>query len=417
MTIKIFFLYSGNSLDEIYSIYFYKIFPNNIIFGSIKYFSIIFICILIIYSSRKNINWNKFFLSATLIFTLLLLLDFLNMYKVNEKYESQSNISNYNTKKKIILILLDEFDFNYAYKKNKKIRNKFNLENYFVSTKMFASGNATMESLPQILTGLESKNFFEKDGLLFFKDINDNEVKLKFTNSIFHLPGKYNYDLNVISTTLNYCKIFREIKKCKSKENRKYSEKLKEAIEYNFSLISKIKEVYYMFKANNVLTEIGNYDLSNFEFIDDKNVLSFDDIMDTINNETGMIYIHLAVPHPDTEKFDSFVHKHFNRVYKSNNLKAYDLRIEYSLNLIDSIMKKINKNPETLIIFFSDHGTKLIKKPEEQKEVLFIARFLDDMNGYTYDKKVNTSVIYKIINNFFNQNIKNNSDILEILQK
>jgi hypothetical protein len=328
------------------------------------------------------------------------------------------NNKNLNLKKdkKIVLVLLDEFDFHYAINVHKEIKNKIDFNNFFVSTKMFSSGNSTMESLPQILTGLESKNFFEKDNKLYFYDKNNNEIKLNYEDSLFFLPHKHRYDLNIISSTINYCKIFKQVKNCKSVENEKFFQKVIKAFKYNYSFFSKIEETFYNINLNNKIEkEIKDLDVVDLDFIDDKNVFSFKNILDTINNNYGMFYVHLAVPHTDTEKFDSFIYKHHKIILKSNDLKSYDIRLSYSIDLIKSILNKIENDRNTLVIFFSDHSVKLIKKKDSEKNILFLAKFLDDNEGYIFNKATSTKNLYNIIDLFFQNKIKKNKDLLYVL--
>lgn len=413
VVIKNFFLYSGNSFDRIYSDYFYSFFPNIFLFGIIKYFTLIILCFIIIFFTKNLVNWEKFFLSASLIFSFLFCLDLYQISKVSDTYNNK--ILDLKEDKKIVLVLLDEFDFHYAINAHKEIKDKIDFNNFFVSTKMFSSGSSTMESLPQILTGLESKNFFEKDNMLYFYDKNNNERKMNYEDSFFFLPHKHRYDLNIISSTINYCKIFKQVKNCKSKENENFFQKVVKAFKYNYSFFSKIEETFFNINLyNKIEKEIKDLDVENLDFIDDKNVFSFKDILDTINNNYGMFYVHLAVPHTDTEKFDSFIYKHHKIILKSNDLRSYDIRMSYSIDLIKSILNKIEGEKNTLVIFFSDHSLKLIKKKNSEKNILFLAKFLDDNEGYIFNRATSTKNLYDIIDLFFLNKIKKNKDLLHV---
>lgn len=412
--IKNFFLYSGYSFDEIYSNYFYSYFPNIFLFGVIKYFTLFILCFIFVFFTKKIVNWEKFFLSASFIFSFLFCLDLYQMSKVSDAQNNK--ILELKEDKRIVLVLLDAFDFHYAINVHKEIKNKIDFNNFFVSTKMSSSGSSTMESLPQILTGLESKNFFEKDNKLYFYDKNNNKIKLNYENSLFFLPHKHRYDLNIISSSINYCKIFKQVKNCKSKENEKFFQKVIKAFKYNYSFFSKIEETFFYFNLNNKIEkEIKDLDVVNLDFIDDKNVFSFKEIIDTINNNYGMFYVHLAVPHLDTEKFDSFIYRHHKIILKSNDLKSYDIRLSYSIDLIKSILNKIEVDRNTLVIFFSDHSVRLIKTKDNEKNILFLAKFLDDDEGYIFNKATSTKNLYNIIDLFFLNKIKKNKDLLYVL--
>ena len=199
-------------------------------------------------------------------------------------------------------------------------------------------------------------------------------------------------------------------------KDEKFFQKVIKAFKYNYSFFSKIEETFFYFNLNNKIEkEIKDLDVVNLDFIDDKNVFSFKEIIDTINNNYGMFYVHLAVPHLDTEKFDSFIYRHHKIILKSNDLKSYDIRLSYSIDLIKSILNKIEVDRNTLVIFFSDHSVRLIKTKDNEKNILFLAKFLDDDEGYIFNKATSTKNLYNIIDLFFLNKIKKNKDLLYVL--
>lgn len=346
---------------------------------------------------RNNIKKiNKFFTILSLFFFIIFLLrvNFYQQPNPPKTFDNTINEKNF-LDKRVIWVLFDEFDHNLVYK-NKKLKNIFQFnENSFVAKNMQATSDQTISAIPEILTGIVTKEIkVGKDyGNLKIVDTSNKFHRFNFENSIFGKVQSLGYASSIFGIYHPYCYIFSQAKYCSPVEYHHDQIKWYDGIKH--VLFLKLIDKFFKNKLN------LNSDYTKKQI----------DLIDThLNHEAGLVFMHLGIPHLPSLYAEKLFNKKVN-----NDIESYNLNLKLTDLIIGSIIKKIEKERKLqLIIFSSDHWFRESKKA---RPVVFSAKIYGDNNRVIFNDKSSNYHIGELVEEFFKDNIKSNSDINKFFLK
>ena len=364
------------------------------------------------------------------VFFIIVLYDLTEKSLANS-YKENKIISNYENNRKVLIFLLDEFDPGIAFSnKNLKFMNNFNslIEQAFTHSKMYAPAKWTIESVPSILLGKQTKGFIIKDYKYFMKTNDNDLIEWNYKNSLFGKVHNMGINSAVVTSVLNYCEVLRGLNYCRSPSSFYWFLGISEI----FSIVKKLKAFDGLFKINlfdKKKTKINNYpeinQIDEYSFkknidindIDGNNIIKINELDDLIKkNENHLYFIHANIPHPPYDYA-----KDIFKIQSKNDKLNYLI----NLKLSDIVLKKIieifkeYENDKYMYLFISDHWHRIgeNKKSRDYYPSLFIAKMSDDNTKIQSSKHSSMYHLGDLIIKFFEGKIESNSDIKNFLEK
>ena len=358
---------------------------------------VVFFSFTSFFLKKKIKEINKFLVILSWCFFALFLYRIITAVPPNINLENLENDSKKISDKKVVWVLFDEFDYNF-YKNNAlsnlKNFNKFSSESLEISN-MQATSDATITAIPEILTGIRSKNYLTTDKFaeLYIVDENDNKIKFNFENSIFGKIFNKGFTSNIFGIYHPYCHIFYQIKNCSN-------------IEFHHDKVKwydGIKHILF-------LKLIDKFSNNKLGIISDITKKQIDLIPHHIESEDNLIFMHFGFPHLPS----LYAEKIYNQ--KSNNEEdGYKLNLKLANDVLGIINKTLKKNQyeNVLIILSSDHWLRSLKGP---RPVLFNAKLINDSESFVLNNKLSNYYISELVMKYFDNEINSNRDIKKFFQ-
>ena len=414
------------------------------------------ICFLIVFLYKKNIL--RFFIIVGYIFFLTVIF---REFKELSQFPNDSTpeikfdyeIEEKNTKdknRKVLWILFDSFDYDFAFNKNDKnseFMKNFNdlKKNSFFHSQMFTPGKFTMTALPYKLTGIKGFGHYVKDNTFFIKsDLeNKNPIEFNFQNTIFGRLKKINFTSSIFSSVLPYCLYIASEKytKCKDYQLSNYIERKShfflDGVLFTFSILDKYK-LFFKPMKNQKITEVVDTKkqikvikelesikkLESIKDIDGSQIIFFDDIINSLKENTNLTFVHTSIPHSGLTQ-----QKHAQEIFdfktstKMAPISLYFLNLKLTdlvLNKVMNILKNY-EDQKILLILSSDHWFTL---PEGRNidntnifPILFFAKILNDNTSIKASKKTNAIYIQELIYRYLTKEISNHTQIEKFFEK
>jgi len=256
---------------------------------------------------------------------------------------------------------------------------------------MRATSDATISAVPEMLTGFQAKDvkIFDQFGKLSLIGDNGKMIDFNFDNSIFGKIHKLGYSSSLFGVYHPYCHIFYQIKNCTP-------------IEIHHRKIKWYDGIFHVTFLNLIDKFLDN----KLNLNSDRDKFQIDLIEKHLNFKDNLTYMHFGFPH-----LPSLYAEKFFKIKPKNEIESYKLNLkltDYVFNRILQKIKKLNFNKKTLIIVSSDHW---FIKMNEERPVVFVAKFLNDNSQLTLDKKSSNYHISELIYEYFSGKIENNYDI------
>ena len=414
-----------------------EIISQNNFLRLIRFFIPYLICFLIIVKFPLiKFKILRFAIILGYVFFVIVLYDFASR-SLTSNYKENKIIPNYENNRKVLIVLFDEFDPGIAFnEKNLKFMNNFNslIEQSFTHNKMYAPARQTIESVPSILLGKQTKGFVT-NGFKYFMKTNDNElIEWNYKNSFFGKVHDMGINSAVISSVVYYCEILGQLNYCKSINFEPFGRFYWfTGISEIFSIVKKLKVFDRLFATNlfdkkekskiNNYPEINKIDEYSFKKnidindIDGNNIIKINEINELIRKKENHLYfIHANIPHAPYDYA-----KNIFEIESKNDKFNYLL----NLKLSDIALKKIieifkeNLNDKYMYLFISDHWYRARehKRGKNYYPSLFIAKMSDDDTKIQSFKNSSMYHIGDLIVNFFEGKVESNSDIKNFLEK
>ena len=356
-----------------------------------------------------------FFLSAKQIFKInkfvLILLIMLNILSINrileiyqEKNNTTSDFKNFKRhpndgqtiNKKVFFLIFDEFDQN-IFKKNFQKFNYINelYNSSYVNKNFYSPAKFTLDSIPAILVGSATKKTIFKGAELYIENLNNELIHFNHVNSLFNLK---NISSSIYGFYHPYCRVLK-IENCYDRFNFK-----KNKINLNTG-INNFLAITHLHKLIGTIT-LFSRGINSDEIGERINISKFmiENSLEFLKSNTNIIFIHYPFPHPPFK--EGIIH--IKDEYQG--LSDY----EKNLFLVDETFSKIKeyiyKQEDSLLIVTSDHWHK-DSGENEPLPMVFFSKIIGDNSYYEESEKKNATNIKQLINDFFDNNITNNSDI------
>jgi len=417
------------------------------------------ICFLIVFLYKKN--FLRFFIIVGYIFFLTVIF---REFKELSRFPNDSTpeikfdyeIEEKNTKdknRKVLWILFDAFDYDFAFNKNDKnseFMKNFNdlKKNSFFHSQMFTPGKFTMTAMPYILTGIKGFGHYVKDNTFFIKsDLENKEpIEFNFQNTIFGRLKKINFTSSIFSSVLPYCLYIASEKytKCKDYQLSNYIERKShfflDGVLFIFPILDKYKlffklmknqlitekEVVNKKKQINVIKEIKELEsikkLESIKDIDGYQIIFFDDIINSLKENTNLTFVHTLIPHPGPtqQKYAQEIFD-FKTSTKMAPISLYFLNLKLTdlvLNKVMNILKNY-EDQKILLILSSDHWFTEGRSTDNinMYPILFFAKILNDNTSIKASKKTNAIYIQELIYKYLIKDISNHTQIKEFFEK
>ena len=323
---------------------------------------ILLISVFVTYNYFNNIiNLIKFFFIILSPFIIVILLNIFNTLFILNWENNKDNISkkNYAMKKdKIILLIFDELDYR-VLKENKyenfnKILNTSN-----VYTNAFPSGDATLDILPSILTGLDlpddTREYdFQLNDIVFkYEDV---KKQISKEPNLFKIINDENYKIGLIGIYHRYCNIFfKELNDCHDLNDEQYTIRNLGISKY---LIYTLIDIIPGSARINIFKNINsqNFNSSDLPKLRIENIKKFQTVFSQLINKNDFIFIHIPLPHAPWIFFDNDYnvghHDQFNEGGYYDNMNLTDKFLGKIIEYLKE--KEIFEN--TTIFLASDHG-------------------------------------------------------------
>ncbi len=348
------------------------------------------------FSFQKTIRWSR---NITLAICMMLIVSLFSTCmtsksgftrKMYTTTATTKNISQYSSKKNLIILLLDSIDsetMENVVKSDDKYVDVFEDFTYYPDT--VGAYPFTRDTVPLVLSGNWSEN--KKDFASFYNEAMDNSKLLD------NLREK-NYNINIYNDDISYnTEKARDIKNFSFDNKSNLLSFLKQEIKYDlFRYLPFYLKKYSRIESMNfiVTREMSSDELFLWDDVTFYNDYSERQIQ--ISNDNEFKYIHLEGAH---YPFDC--DKHFKK--KENG--TYEDKIEASIRLIDKYLRYLKDNnvyDNSAIVILADHGfwwdiddDSLLKR---QNPILYIKGFNEKHERNVSDEKVsfdNLQDIYK----------------------
>ena len=358
---------------------------------------VVFFSLTSFFLKKKIKEINKFLVILSWCFFALFLYRIITTVPPIINLENLENDSKKISDKKVVWVLFDEFDYNF-YKNNAlsnlKNFNKFSSESLEISN-MQATSDATITAIPEILTGIRSKNYLTTDKFaeLYIVDENENKIKFNFENSIFGKVHNKGFTSSIFGIYHPYCHIFYQINNCSN-------------IEFHHDKVKWHDGVIHIL----FLRLIDKFLNNKLGITSDITKKQIDLIPHHIESEDNLIFMHFGFPHLPS----LYAEKIYNQ--KSNNEEdSYKLNLKLANDVLGIITKTLKKNQyeNVLIILSSDHWLRSLKGP---RPVLFNAKLINDNESFVLNDKSSNYYISELVMKYFDNKINSNRDIKNFFQ-
>ncbi len=409
-------------------------FENNFGFGNemfekISIFIVIFFILFWIDSliEKKGMNTINFFKIYGIFISIIICFQLFTNPIFKDKnlvFKSEFEIvKNIKIDKKVIFLIFDTFDYNLAFDKINNF-SLLNIERLKKKSIFFENAyppaSKTLSVIPSLILG-ESPIGFDVSGK--FKDlklINNhvNEVDFNYKNSIFNdLNKKFNMKNENFSILGRYhpvCNIFDQIN-CVNTSKFETGTKL-----YWYSGLVRfcetISEIVVLFKrvkfcnSGNIRKKLLEKSIyAEIGFLD-KNLENL------FNNDANFIFAHVLPPKTGGFYYGKDFIKGPNKIYREKKKliakhRGYAQNMIYADELIGRIMNVYSdqKFRDKMLIITGD--TSNIMEGNISDKVPLIININSAQNSLIISEKVNTLSLNKLIINFFNNDLKEYSDV------
>lgn len=403
-----------------------------------------FICFLIIiFNHKKFEKFIRFFSIIGFVFFTVLIFREVNSYigllkvlkkevpSFNFKYEAENTKNN---NKKVLWIIFDGFDPQITFKNEKILNNLPNFKNFkntsVVHEKMYPPAEKTINSLPAILMGLETKGHLIKDKQYYLKKKDNNFVKFNYENSIFGQLNKRGIISSVFSSVLEYCSAYiipNNFKMCVEKKRNKNIPIAAyfDGIYFTYFPIDKINlfaSIIFNLDKKNLNNKINYenfYNISikkeyvNSNDLDGFNTIFLSDVEKSLK-KSNLTFIHLYVPHPGNQSYA----KKVTGKFPQDDFLSYLINLKLSDIALGKLLKTIKQYEDHMIILSSDHWFRSRDKNRSNiYPALFMGKISDQNDEFTIKNSESSSIyIQELIYDFFISEIKNHKDIATFLK-
>ena len=429
------FIFLANSkitLSNLIISTFSNYFDNSIILNRLIIFIfpyIIFFLLLNFLKSKKyEYNFLNFLKITGFIFlTVVFYREGINItsFKV-EEVNKNIQLNNVDSSRKVLWVVFDGFDpeIYSEYKNILKLKNLIEFENNGIFVpKTYSPAKKTINSIPSMLMGVETKGHIIKNKKYYLKKKDNTLINFSFENSIFGELNNNNLKSSVLSSVIQYCSAYSKsnnFKLCKEKDVDKENitiKKITSGINFAFSPIGKLKFLYSIFtKKEKIVEEIKiNFNQikisKKIELINDLDghkTIYLDDLKKSLRI-SNLTFLHLYIPHPGNYEY---AEKLFG-LKTQNELYSHLLNLIISDITLGKIIQNLNIYNDHMIILSSDHWFR--SKDTKTKKIypsLFMAKI-----GSVSENKIITMEQFKsvyikeLILKYFNKEINNNADI------
>ena len=373
--------------------------------------------------------------------SILFFREFDNNLKINNKINENSlkiinteSIKNSNKDKKVIWIIFDGFDPQIAFNPEKEIilpNFKNILETSVFGKNFYSPAKSTINSVPALLLGSQTRGHIIKDGKYYLKDQNLELIQLSFKNSIFGKLNQLGLKSSIFSSVLEYCTAYlksNEYLHCKEREkdhNYVTTKRYFEGVFFTFSFINKIKYLIQWpkeinnkpTKTNHNYNDYNDLKIYNKNFdeddVDGYKTIFYSEINQSIK-DSNLIFIHLFIPHPGNYEHAKNV---FNRL-PIDDLDSHMLNLKLSDIAIGKIISLIPDIDNTMIVIASDHWLRSKdKNPKNIYPAMFLAKIMNDNKKITINKNSSSIYIKELILKYLKSEINNHDDINSFIKE
>jgi len=408
--------FSDLSYYEIYRNFFdNKSFFTQVIFYFYPFFTSFVIFFIISNETQKKVS--EFLMIVLIIINMLSIYRISEIY-INNDYSVKNDYSSFSKsdkidnpiKKKVFFLIFDEFDQKYYEKYSDKLLNLRKLKSTSYSNNNFYTpSNYTRESIPAILTGNSIRKTIIKKKKLSFINLDNDQIDLNFTNSIFNDFTKRKLTSSIYAGYyIPYCREFK-VKKCYDR------------IDFQ-NITFNLKDTFYFFLEvtffEKILDKIFTLDKEYLDPLSTNNLaeLMINNSENFINTNTNLVYIHYPIPHLPLQAM-----KLNQDIVVSNKLTDY----EKNLFLVDVTIKKIQNSLSlyegSLLIVTSDHwfreSTMANYSNTEAYPVFFASKIIGDNNNILENESKNASSLKELIIDYLEGNVNNNNEIALFFEK
>ena len=355
-----------------------------------------------------------------------------------------------NKNRKVLWIVFDGFDYEIAFDQNDRssefMKNFKELKKHsFFHSQMFTPGKNTITALPYMLVGIKGPGNFVKDDTLMLKSELENEksIEFNFQNTIFGRLKKIDFTSSAFSSVLPYCIYLSEsaFTECKDYRLRNYvrrkSRLFLDGVLFIFPIIDKYK-TFFEVANNEKISEDKNYDLEQIRLIkelkpkiklesindlDNQNVVFFDDIINSLEKNTNLTFVHTWYPHLGNKEEQKFIERIFDlkNSSKMTPLPSYILNLKYTDFLLNKIMSTLGNytDDEILLVLSSDHWARSLKKTNnlDLYPVVFFAKILNDKTKSSSIEKTNSIYVQELVYKYLTKEISNHNQIKKFFEE
>ena len=226
-------------------------------------------------------------------------------------------------------------------------------------TNAFPSGDATLEIIPSILTGIDlsdnTKDYNFQLNEIVFKYKNEKK-KINKEKNIFKIIKNKNYKIGLFGIYHRYCNIFfKELNECYEANDEQFTINnlgLKKYLIYSLVDIIPGSSKISIFKNTNP-NNFNSYDLPQLRI---ENIKKFQKLFPLLIENNDFIFIHIPLPHaPWIFLNNEFNYDYYDQYAQKGYYDNMNLTDKFLGNVINYLIKK-NIYENTTIFLASDHG-------------------------------------------------------------
>jgi hypothetical protein len=286
-------------------------------------------------------------------------------------------------------------------------------------------------------------NIFIDNTFFIISDLkNEKRVEFNFQNTIFGRLKKIDFTSSIFSSVLPYCNYLAGSEKltdCKDRLSSKFERKshfFLDGVLFIFPIINKFERFFKLIKNKKTADEIETVkqikaikelksmkELKSIKDIDGLQVVFYNGIINSLEKNTNLTFVHTWIPHLGTEDSQKYVREIFG--FKTFTKKALMPTYILNLKLVDLVLNKIMnilknyEDQEILLILSSDHWFRKIRNTSntDAYPIVFFAKILNDKTSAKSSKKTNAIYIQELIYKYLTKEISNHAQIKEFLEK
>ena len=436
----VFLTYSKITLSDLIANILTFIFPDlsvhRMVVFIFPYFLIFLLMILYNYKKEK-INFIKFFKTfGFILFFFVIYRETLNTIsfidnKINPIENEKIILDKVDTNKKVVWVLFDGFDpqIYEKYKFNLKLKNLQEFENKSVFVpQAFSPASKTIDSVPSMLMGKETRGHFIKNKNYYLINENDEKILFSYQNTIFGNLSENNLKSSILSSVIQYCSSYIKSDKfflCKEpdiKQEKININKIFSGIYFAYFPSDKIRYIINEIYQTDKKTTVKKIDFKKVNLIkneyliqdlDGHETVYLTDFSSAIKN-SNFTFMHLYIPHPGNFHY---AEKLFG-IYSEDELNSHILNLKLTDIAIKKIYEEIKKYPNYMMIISSDHWFRA--KDKDTNKVypsLFMASTNQNQNNFKLKNEFRNLHIQELIYKFFNNDVNTNKDIKLFIER